>query len=104
MSIATITAAQRVEVRDACLSAALAMQRFTQSATTPRADETAEAAPVLAAAASALEVAGATGLLSTQVTLSSGVKVNAVSVTGSGNFATPTIVAGAITGIVLSVS
>lgn len=44
------------------------------------------------------------GLVSTQMILSSGVKVNAVSVTGSGNFATPTIVGGVLAGIVLSAS
>lgn len=144
MSIATITAAQRVEVRDACQSAALLMQRYTQSATTPRTDETAEATPVLAAAAAALVAAGATGLPATSVVvangatvnvensagaldspatavvaagvltgvnlgstktiLTSGTKINAVSVTGTGNFATPTIVNGVITAIVLSAS
>lgn len=43
-------------------------------------------------------------LPATQVTLSSGQKVNAVAVTGTGNFATFTIAGGAITGIVLSAS
>ena len=104
MSIATITAAQRVEVRDACSSAEQLMQKYTQSGTTPRADETALATPVLAAAAAALAVAGATGLPSTSAVVVSGVKINAVSVTGAGNFATFTVVGGAITAIVLSAS
>lgn len=59
MSIASITAAQRVEVRDACLSAAYAMQRFAQSATTPRDDEAAEVSSFLNEAATALQVASA---------------------------------------------
>jgi hypothetical protein len=144
MSIATITAAQRVEVRDACTSAALIMQKYAQSGTTPRADETALATPVLDAAAAALTVAGASGLpatsavvanggtvnvensagnldspatavvaagvltgvnlAATKTIVTSGVKVNAVSVTGTGNFATITVANGVITAIVLSAS
>lgn len=144
MSIATITAAQRVEVRDACLTAAHAMQRYAQSATTPRADETAEVTPVLNAAAAALVVAGSSGLpatsavvangttinvensagnldspatamvaastvtnvrlAATKTIVTSGAKVNAGSVTGTGNFATITVANGVITGIVLSAS
>lgn len=144
MSIATITAAQRVEVRDACLTAANAMQRYAQSATAPRTDETAEVTPVLEAAAAALVVAGASGLPATSAVVAnggtvnvensagnldspatavvasgaitgvrlaatksivtSGTKVNAVAVTGTGNFATFTVANGVITGIVLSAS
>jgi hypothetical protein len=144
MSIATITAAQRVEVRDGCLKAALAMQRFTQSGTTPRTDETAEVTPVLEAAAAALVVAGASGLpatsavvangasvnvensagnldspatatvagsavtnvrlAATKTIVTSGVKIDAVSVTGTGNFATITVANGVISAIVLSAS
>lgn len=40
----------------------------------------------------------------TKTILTSGTKINAVSVTGTGNFATPTIVDGVITAIVLSAS
>jgi hypothetical protein len=40
----------------------------------------------------------------TQFVLNSGVKINGVAITGTGNFATPTIVGGVITGIVLSAS
>jgi hypothetical protein len=40
----------------------------------------------------------------TKAVVTSGVKVNAVSVTGTGNFATFTVVNGAITAIVLSAS
>lgn len=43
-------------------------------------------------------------LASTVAPLVSGVKINAGTVSGSGNFATPTIVNGVITGIVLSAS
>lgn len=104
MSISTITAAERVELRDATLTAALAMQRYTQSGATPRADEVAQAAPILNAAAAALTVAGATGLPATSAVVANGAKVNAVSVTGTGNFATFTVANGVITAIVLSAS
>lgn len=40
----------------------------------------------------------------TKTILTSGTKINAVAVTGTGNFATPTIANGVITGIVLSAS
>lgn len=43
-------------------------------------------------------------LAATKTILTSGTKVNAVAVTGTGNFATPTIAAGVLTGIVLSAS
>lgn len=46
----------------------------------------------------------APALPATQVVLTSGAKVNAVAVTGTGNFATPTIANGVLTGIVLSAS
>lgn len=46
----------------------------------------------------------APALPANQVKLTSGQRVNAVSVTGTGNFATFTIVGGAITAIVLSAS
>jgi hypothetical protein len=144
MSIATITAAQRVEVRDACLTAALAIQPHVQSAATPDAGETAVVTPALDAAAAALSAAGSTGLpatsavvangdsvnvensagaldspatavvagsaitgvrlAATKTIVTSGVKVNAASVTGTGNFATITVANGVITGIVLSAS
>ena len=48
--------------------------------------------------------AGITLTTATQVTVSNAQKVNAVSVTGTGNFATFTVAGGAITGIVLSAS
>ncbi|AUV61954.1 hypothetical protein PsPhPollyC_gp06 [Pseudomonas phage PollyC] len=41
-------------------------------------------------------------LAATKTILTSGTKVNAVAVTGTGNFATPTIANGVLTGIVLS--
>lgn len=103
MSIATITAAQRVEVRDSCLSAALAMQRYTQSATTPRADETAEATPVLAAAAAALVVAGATGLPATSAVVANGATVNVENSAGNlDSPATATVAASAVTNVRLA--
>lgn len=46
----------------------------------------------------------APALPATQAIVSNGVKVNAVSVTGTGNFATFTVVSGVITAIVLSAS
>ena len=48
--------------------------------------------------------AGLTLTTATQVTVSNAQKVNAVSVIGTGNFATFTVSGGAITGIVLSAS
>lgn len=76
MSISTITAAQRAELRDSLLSAELVMQKYTQSATTPRTDETEEATPVLEAAAAALVVAGASGLPATSAVVANGGTVN----------------------------
>lgn len=52
----------------------------------------------------AVKGGGARVAAANQFVLTSGVKVNAVAVTGTGNFATPTIVNGVITGIVLSAS
>lgn len=100
MSIATITAAQRVEVRDSALSAALAMQRFTQSATTPRADEVAEASPILNAAAAALVVAGANGLPATSVVVANGGPVTITDSNGGPSVAgTAQVAAGALSSV-----
>lgn len=103
MSIATITAAQRVEARDAALAAALVMQRFTQSATTPRADETAEATPVLEAAAAALVVAGASGLPATSAVVANGTTINVENSAGNlDSPATATVAASAVTNVRLA--
>lgn len=59
MSIATITEAQRVEVRDECSRAALYMQRWAQNAKVPDATDVTESNTALNAAAAALAVAGA---------------------------------------------
>lgn len=103
MSIATITAAQRVEVRDECLRVSLAMQRFAQSGTTPRTDETDEVTPVLEAAAAALVVAGASGLPATSAVLANGGTVNVENSAGNlDSPATATVAASAITNVRLA--
>lgn len=105
MSFATATPAQRRKVRDEATKAMFAAQPFAQNAVTPTAAESTAVGTVLAGLSTALADVGVTPALpATQVTLSSGQKVNAVSVTGTGNFATFTIVGGAITAIVLSAS
>lgn len=103
MSIATITPAQRVEVRDATLSAALAMQRYTQSGTTPRADEVAQADPILNAAAAALSVAGASGLPATSAVVANGGNVNVKNSAGTvTKVGVATVATSAITGVALA--
>jgi hypothetical protein len=103
MSIATITAAQRVEVRDECLRASLAMQRFAQSGTTPRTDETAEVTPVLEAAAAALVVAGASGLPATSAVVANGASVNVENSAGNlDSPATATVAGSAVTNVRLA--
>lgn len=103
MSIATITAAQRVEARDECLRAALALQRFAQSGTTPRTDETAEVTPILEAAAAALVVAGASGLAATSTVVTNGQDLTGVTPSGTyTDTVTFTVAGGVITAIVLS--
>lgn len=103
MSIATITAAQRVEVRDATLTAALVMQKYTQSAATPSTAETALATPVLDAAAAALLVAGASGIPATSAIVANGATVNVEN--SAGNLDSPavaTVAAGAVTNVRLA--
>lgn len=103
MSIATITAAQRVEVRDATLTASLVMQKYSQSATTPRADEVALATPVLDAAAAALAVAGSTGIPSTSAVVANGSTVNVEN--SAGNLDSPgtvTVAASTVTNVRLA--
>lgn len=103
MSIATITAAQRVEVRDECLRASLAMQRFAQSGTTPRTDETAEITPVLEAAAAALVVAGASGLAATSAVVANGASINVENSAGNlDSPATATVADSAVTNVRLA--
>lgn len=105
MSTVSATPAQRITARDKCFIASDALQAVAQNSFTPSADEGAAIDVALVAAATALGALGASAALpSTSFVLNSGVKVNAVAVTGTGNFATPTIVGGVITGIVLSAS
>ena len=104
MSYATATPAQRLALRDHSLKLAVLTQPAAQRADLFVGEETAVDAQA-ALSLAAFSAAGYSAVLpATQVTLSSGQKVNAVSVTGTGNFATFTIVAGAITAIVLSES
>lgn len=104
MSIATITEAQRNAIRTAAVALEHRTQHYAQNAATPSAAAVTSFQPLADAMTSSLAVAGYNGTTTTQFILNSGVKVNAVAVTGTGNFATPTIVNGAITGIVLSAS
>lgn len=105
MTTVSATPAQRLAARDKCAIATSALWPVAQNSYTPNAAEGAAIDVTLVAAANALGALGASATLpSTSFVLNSGVKVNAVSVTGSGNFATPTIVGGVITGIVLSAS
>lgn len=104
MTIATITEAQRETIRSTADALEQEAQKFAQDARVPGAAHITRFDGVANAAVAALAVAGYNGTLSTQFVLNSGVKVPATLVSGSGNFATPTIVAGVITGIVLSAS
>lgn len=104
MSIATATEAQREAIRSAAVALEHRSQHWAQNAATPNAAAVTSFQPIADATTAALAAAGYSGVTATQVILSSGVKVNAVAITGTGNFATPTIVNGAITGIVLSAS
>lgn len=54
MSITSITEAERIEIRDACLTAAQEMQQVVQSGATPRSDIAEAVQPSLQAAADAL--------------------------------------------------
>lgn len=107
MALANTTAADVLKnqgVRDKAIPVVNSFQRLSQSNT--RLNKTlAQVQTDVTALIAALQNAGATTTAgATQVTLTSGVKVNAVSVTGTGNFATFTIANGAITAIVLSAS
>lgn len=104
------TAAQLYAARNAGLKLAHVTQPYAQ-ADIPLASESnaAARAVVKAAADGAIVAATAIGgssapLPATQAIVTSGAKINAGSVTGTGNFATITVAAGVITGIVLSAS
>lgn len=107
MALANTTAADVLKnqgVRDKAIPVLNDFQWLSQSNSRPDKTLTQVQADVTALVA-ALQTAGATVTGgATQVTLTSGQKVNAVSVTGTGNFATFTIANGAITAIVLSAS
>lgn len=102
MSFATITAAQRLAVRDTALQTYAATQPFAQTQRVPTAAELALITPVLDKAAAALSVAGAGALPSTSVIVASGDIMKGVTVTGTGTSATFTVVAGKITAIALT--
>lgn len=104
MPINTITEAQRTTLRAAAQAVAVFAQRFAQNGATPSAAATAEFLPLANALTVALAVAGYNGTTGTQFVLNSGTKVSLGTVTGTGNFGTPTIVGGVITGTVLSAS
>lgn len=105
MSYASATGAQRLEVSSAAeiLAKVTAPARAGLNGPGVAGHDDAEAACTRASAA--LAAVGVTAALSSnQQTLTSGVKVPCGTVTGSGTFATATIVDGVITGIVLSES
>lgn len=102
MSIATITAAQRVEMRDALLTAANVMQRFAQDARTPSAAEVAETDAVLDEASAVLIFAGQ-GILATQVVVTNGDTVNVENSAGAlDSNGTAAVAGGALTNVRLA--
>lgn len=104
MSIATITAAQRIEVRDECTRAALYMQRWAQDAKTPTSADVTESAVSLNAAAAALAVAGAAPG-GTFATVSNGDSVNVENSAGAlDSPASAVVAAGVLTGVNLASS
>lgn len=80
MSFATITAAQRLDVRNTALQVDAVTQPFAQNGLAPTTAELALITPVLTKAAAALSVAGATGLPDTSTVVANG---NAVPVNNS---------------------
>lgn len=104
MSYASATGAQRLAVNSAAerLATGTSPARENTAGLGQRNDADPEALGL--SMSQALLAVGISGIGTNQVTLTSGQKVNAVSVTGTGNFATFTIVGGAITAIVLSSS
>lgn len=102
MSIATITAAQRIEVRDECTRAALYMQKWAQDAKTPTATDVTESATSLNAAAAALAVAGAAPG-GTFATVANGATVNVENSAGAlDSPATAVVAAGVLSGVNLA--
>lgn len=102
MSIATITAAQRIEVRDECARAALYMQKWAQDAKTPGAADVTDSNVSLNAAAAALAVAGAAPG-GTFATVANGATVNVENSAGNlDSPATAVVAAGVLTGVNLA--
>lgn len=105
MAILSATPAQQLEVRRRAAQASRACQVFSQNAAVLTAAQSAIVDTAIANLHTALSAAGAgAALLGTQKLLTSTVKTPVGTVSGSGTFGTPTIVAGVITGIVLSAS
>lgn len=103
MSFSTITAAQRLEIRDSAVQVASVTQPFAQNGLAPTAAELALITPVLSNCAAALGVAGATGLPATQAIVANG---NTVAVRNSAGAAshngTAVVAGGAVTGVNLA--
>lgn len=103
------TAAQLYAARNAGLNLAQVTQPYAQSDIPLATEADAAARAVVKSAAdqaiaASQAIGGTAALPATQAVVTSGVKVNAVSVTGTGNFATFKVAGGVITGIVLSAS
>lgn len=104
MAISTTATDLNQAVRDKALPVLASFQRLSQSNSYTAETITEIQANITALIAAILAAGGTTGGATDQVTLTSGTKVNATAVSGSGNFATPTIVNGVITALVLSAS
>lgn len=103
MSFSTITAAQRLEIRDSVVQAAAATQPFAQNGLAPTAAELALITPVLDNCAAALTVAGSTGLPATSAVVSNAGSVAVVnSASADSHNATATVAAGALTNVKLA--
>lgn len=100
MSFATITAAQRVAVRDVALQVQAVTQPFAQNARPPTTYETAKITPVLDKAAAALAVAGASGIPSTSAIVANGATVSVRNSAGvAAHSGTAVVTTGTLTGI-----
>ena len=103
------TAAQLYAARNAGLNLANVCQPYAQSdlilANEANTEARAEVKAVAdAAVTAAVAIGGVVVLPATQAVVANAQKVNAGTVTGTGNFATFTVAGGVITGIVLSAS
>lgn len=102
MSFQSITAAQRLEVRDSAVQVSTLTQKFAQDGKAPSTAEAALIAPALNAMAAALTVAGVTGLPTTSAIV---VNASTVPVQNSAGAAigtgTVTVAASAVTNVKL---